>query len=306
MPKGKFGVIDLGTNTFHLLVAGLDEQGELQVHHRDRAFVRLGESGLHRIGEAAFERGLQTMLRFAQQLAAEPVQAVRALGTAALRTADNGRDFVAEVSRTTGIQVSLIDGDEEARLIYRGVDWALGRLSAHGRFLIMDIGGGSVEFIIAEDSRVLWAQSFPVGLSIFFREYRHIDPLEPADIQRMKAQFTARLQPLKKVLTALPTHHLVGSSGTFDLLDLLLSVDKPTPFSSRIDLARFADFSKDLLRTTSAERHALPWMPLERADMIGIALIFIETVLDMAGIRELTVSDFALKEGVLADMIDAQ
>lgn len=306
MPDDKFGVIDLGTNTFHLLVAGLDEQGELQVHHKDRIFVRLGESGLHRIGEAAFERGLQAMHRFAQHLAADPVRQLRALGTAALRTADNGRDFVAEVGRATGIQVSLIDGDEEARLIYRGVDWALGSLSSHSRYLIMDIGGGSVEFIIAEDARVLWAQSFPVGLSVFFQEYRHIDPLQPADIQRMKAQFRGKLQPLKKVLTALPTHHLVGSSGTFDLLDLLLSFEKPTPFSSRIDLARFADFSQDLLRTSSAERHALPWMPRERVDMVGIALIFIETVLDMADIRQLTVSDFALKEGVLADMIAAQ
>lgn len=306
MPSDKFGVIDLGTNTFHLLVAGLNEQGELQVHHKDRVFVRLGESGLHRIGEAAFQRGLQTMERFAQYLATEPVQQLRALGTAALRTADNGREFVTEVGRATGIQISLIDGDEEARLIYRGVDWALGSQPSHDRFLIMDIGGGSVEFIIAENARVLWAQSFPVGLAVFFQEYRYLDPLQPADIQRMKTQFRAKLQPLKKVLAALPTHQLIGSSGTFDLLDLLLSFEKPTPFSSRIDLARFADFSQELLRTSSAERHALPWMPPERADMVGIALIFIETVLDMADIRQLTVSDFALKEGVLADMIAAQ
>jgi exopolyphosphatase/guanosine-5'-triphosphate,3'-diphosphate pyrophosphatase len=304
MPDGKFGVIDLGTNTFHLLIAGLNAQGELQVDHRDRVFVRLGESGLHRIGDAAFERGLQTMLRFSQQLTARPVKQLRALGTAALRTADNGRDFVSAVASTTGIQISLIDGDEEARLIHRGVDWALGRQSSHGRFLIMDIGGGSIEFIIAEDSRVLWAQSFPVGIAVFFQEYQHIDPLQTADIQRLKAQFAARLQPLKKALTALPTHHLVGSSGTFDVLDQLLSTDKPTPFSSRIDLSRVADFSRDLLRRTRAERQALPWMPSERVDMIGIAIVFIETVLEMAGIRELTVSEFALKEGVLADMIE--
>ncbi|MBL7775172.1 MAG: guanosine-5'-triphosphate,3'-diphosphate pyrophosphatase, partial [Saprospiraceae bacterium] len=152
MPK--HAVIDLGTNTFHLLIAERDPAGAWSALHRDRLFVRLAESGIHHIGPAAYARGLEALLRFRQQLDRHAIapETVLAYGTAALRTAANASDFLAELRRQTGIRAEVIDGHREAQLIFQGVRQAVP--FPDNRVLVMDIGGGSVELILAEGEQV--------------------------------------------------------------------------------------------------------------------------------------------------------
>ncbi|NJK83906.1 MAG: hypothetical protein HC912_08960 [Saprospiraceae bacterium] len=150
----RYAVIDLGTNTFHLLIV---EQNRQKLY-QERQFVKLAENGIEHISAAPFQRGIETMLHFHRVLKKFDVQQVQAFGTAALRTAHNGSAFIEEVEEATGIEIQLISGEREAALIQKGVAQAIPATDAHS--LIMDIGGGSVEFILANQHEVFWAQSF--------------------------------------------------------------------------------------------------------------------------------------------------
>jgi exopolyphosphatase/guanosine-5'-triphosphate,3'-diphosphate pyrophosphatase len=303
-PKPRLAVIDLGTNTFHLLIAEPHEEGRFAEVVRDRAFVKLAENGIQRIGEAPFARGLSTLHRFADHLHNHQASRVRALGTAALRTAENGPEFIQTVLTETGIQIELIDGREEARLIHQGVSLALGG-QANGRYLVMDIGGGSVEFIIADERQVYWAESFPVGVAVLYRNFHHSDPLSVQEREQLRLFLRSMLAPLAIALARYPVSSLVGAAGTFDVIEALLSTARLTPHASRIDLNRYHAFSLEISSAKLAQRAAMPGIPADRVDMIAVALVLVDVVLEMARIETLDVSAFSLKEGVLSELLSA-
>ncbi|MCB0663459.1 MAG: hypothetical protein KDC24_12015, partial [Saprospiraceae bacterium] len=145
--SGKKAVIDLGTNTFHLLAVEIDENEQMHFLFRERIFVKLAEDGIQSIGPAPFQRAIKAMTVFKNKLDELGIDHFKAFGTAALRTATNGPDLIHAIKEKTGIEVALIDGLEEARLIHLGVSQAVP--FDHTKQLIMDIGGGSVEFVIA-------------------------------------------------------------------------------------------------------------------------------------------------------------
>ena len=293
-------MIDLGTNTFHLLGARIDAEGRLHELIRRRRFVFLATDGIEHIGKAAFERAVNTVQEFAEALREAGITQVRALGTAALRTADNGRELIQAIAERTGIQPELIDGREEARLIHRGVTAAVPRVEGTG--LIMDIGGGSVEFILMTEQRVLWAESYPIGIAVLRKRFHRSDPLSATDEQALRTYLRAALQPLARQLTVAPAKLLLGASGTFDVIgDLLPTVRSGHHFRS-VAVEAVHPFI-DRLRTTSlAERQSLPELPRERAELIVVALILIEEVLRLSAFRTVEVSDYAMKEGALLEM----
>ncbi len=292
-------VIDLGTNTFHLLIADIGPKGHLTEVYRERIFVKLAADGIDRIGAAPFERGIFALIHFRKKLDEYVTTDLRAIGTAALRTATNGEEFVEKAMKEAGIPIQLISGDEEAGFITNGVLLALPPLT--GRILIMDIGGGSTEFIIVKDAGVLWRRSFPVGVSVLYNSFHRSDPISPADITRLKGFLTEQLAPLREALQAHPTQHLVGAAGTFDVLaERLREVSAPQhPTSYQLSLKGFIPLYERIVRADLAGRLALPDVPDERADMIVVAMILLRFVLDLAKIERITVSDYAMKEGVL-------
>ncbi len=297
----KLGVIDLGTNTFHLLIAEPNEANGFCILYRERHFVKLAEDGIGRIGPAAFARGLRVMEDFKTQLETQQVSFVRAIGTAALRTAENGREFIREVYSQTGISVELIDGNREAELIYKGVMQAIPPIPE--RIIIMDIGGGSVEFIICDQQGVRWVQSFPIGVAILWKRFHKSDPIAEAEVEQIQYFLNTELAPLREALRRFPTRTLVGASGTFDVLENILVKTKTHPYHSQLTAAEFPDFYRRILNTTFAERLQMEGMPAERADMIVAALVLLNHVLLMADIHTVHISVFALKEGVLYEML---
>lgn len=295
-------VIDLGTNTFHLLIANRpDEQGRFTEIYRERRFVKLAEEGIDCIGPAPYQRAMEALLHYRKIMDDHGVLAYRAMGTAALRTASNGSDFVAEARQKTGIEITSIPGSEEARLISKGVLAALPPLSEEG-ILIMDIGGGSVEFILANAQGTHWARSFPVGVAVLRRRFHHQEPIAAEEVAQLEAFLEAELAPLWAALEQHPSHHLVGAAGTFDVIASLMSTARPTPHSHTIGLEKFLDFYQHCLGSTQEERFAMPQVPADRADMIVVALILIRYMLQKAGVRQLSVSEYAMKEGILSEM----
>ncbi len=296
-----FAVIDCGTNTFHLLIASPNEEGSFEEVYRERRFIKLAEDGIERIGEAPYQRALQTLIDYAQKIDEHQVAATRVSGTAALRTASNGPNFVAEVLAKTSLEIKIIPGKEEAQLIYEGVRRAIGPQAE--RWMVMDIGGGSVEFIIVDENGVQWFESFPVGVAVLYKKLHQTEPISAEEIELSKMFLNSKLVDLQLALARFPTLHLVVAAGTFDVIAYVLGKEQPTPHCASVDLQGFAALYERVLAANREERHAMADIPGDRADMIVVALILVKLVLEIAAIDQLTVSSFSMKEGMLSQML---
>lgn len=296
-------VLDLGTNTFHLLIVERNAQHQWTVLIKNNIYVRLAEEGIQRIGAAPYQRGLNALRIFREQLDEAGVlpEHIRAFGTAALRTAENAPDFLKEVWDIARIRPESISGDREAELIYKGVRQAV-PFPEH-RALIMDIGGGSVEFILADREQVLWQRSFPIGVSVLFRAYHHNDPIATEEIGVLRSFLDQTLEPLWQALKQYPCPTLIGASGTFDVIDIFLlnPATKPELYGY-LGLKQFGTLRDLLLRSTLSERRAMPQLPEERVEMIVVAMVLIQYVLERGHIQDIYTSTYAMKEGMLAEL----
>ncbi|TNE66887.1 MAG: hypothetical protein EP344_02235 [Bacteroidetes bacterium] len=299
---GKRAVIDLGTNTFHLLIANRHPAGHWQTLLRERIFVKLAEDGIEHIGDQAFARGLEALQRFRQQLDAHQVMpdTVRAYGTAALRTARNAPEFLLAVREQTGILAEAIDGHREALLIYQGVRQAVP--FPDNPVLVMDIGGGSVEMVLARGEQVLWQHSFPVGVALLFRRFHKSDPIAEEEIKALEQFLDVTLAQLWDILAQHPTPTLIGAAGAFDIIDhLLLDPDTKPPLYGYIPVERFDPLYEQVIGSTLAERESWEDLMPERREMIVVGLILIRHILRRGVMREVYTSVYAMKEGMLAE-----
>ena len=309
----RLALIDLGTNTFHLLIVEMPTApGEKPlVLLRTKAGVRLGEGGISKgeIAPEAYARALHTLAGFKEELELHQVTETRATATSAMRVTRNGPDLVRDIFEQTGIQVEVITGGREAELICAGVRQAV-PLGPKPQ-LIMDIGGGSVEFIIANATEIFWKQSFEIGaqrlLDKFFPEPEGIMPA--AAVAAEQEYLNTALAPLAAALQ----HHrpvgLIGASGSFDsLADMqlgLLRSEAELPPYTELALASFQASYRSLLSGNREQRKALPGIMPVRANMLVVATVLIDYVLGISGITHLRASAYALKEGLLAEMLVA-
>ncbi len=298
----RLAVIDLGTNTFHLLIAAFDEDGQLVVSQRERVFVKLAEDGIGIIKPMAFQRGIDALLLFKKTLSLHPPDRLKVFGTAALRTAKNGQEFIDKIFELTGITIDLISGAEEARLIYMGVKQVVDFNAQHQ--LIMDIGGGSVEFIIANNEGVKWSQSFPIGVAVLYHHFHKSEPISPTETAQLIKHLAAVLPPLTKALSQFPVNKLIGASGTFDVLEDKIVKQREHPHRSSITVENYLPIHHQIIQLDQIERLMLDDLPASRADMIVVALLLIKQVIDFAQIDEIVISSYAMKEGMLYELGD--
>ena len=299
-------IIDLGTNIFHLRIVRVLPGASYEDIFRQSRFIKLASEGIETIGAEPFQRGIDCLIDYAQILSQHQVDKIKAIGTAALRTASNGAAFIQTVSEKTGLEITLIDGDQEAHYIHKGVEQAV-QFGADKK-LIMDIGGGSVEFIIADLDTVYWAQSFPVGMAILYGQFHHSDPIGAAEIDALHTFLQQQLSPLSRALTQHAISDLVGTKGTFDVLVAQFSKEKLGPHCAVLPVAELSAlpaFFEQVIQATKAERLAMPEIPNDRIDMIVVGMLLIRFVLKMTGVARLLVSDYDVKEGVLAEMVNA-
>jgi len=296
-----YAVIDCGTNTFHLLIAQAGKKGEFKEIYRERTYVKLAKEGIETIGKEAYTSALNTLKHYAQVIAKHKVVDIQISGTAALRTASNGLQLVQEIKEKTGLNINIISGRDEAKLIQKGVAQAIG--PQQNRWMVMDIGGGSVEFIIVDEQGVCWFESLPIGVAIIYKHFHLSEPISVDETQHLRTFLAGQLVSLHTALLRYPTSHLVGAAGTFDVLANKLGIRQPTPNATILDLDGFKLFYHRVLAATKNERHNMSDIPDDRADMIVVALILVNYILEIANIKALTVSDFSLKEGMLEEMM---
>jgi exopolyphosphatase/guanosine-5'-triphosphate,3'-diphosphate pyrophosphatase len=226
------------------------------------------------------------------------------LATSAIREARNSSWFQEELERETGTQLSIISGEKEAELIFKGVKLAFGTIDNHS--IILDIGGGSNEFILTENGLPIWKQSFPLGMARVIEQIPPSDPITPEEIQRIITYFETGLEDLWKQVHNLEIKNLIGCSGAFDTLaDLIDQTDPGTKMRIRQEI-KMGDFDRVfqlLIRSTTAERMQMKGMESIRIEMIVPSVIFIKLVIDQLNIQKIEQTDFALREGVLYEHI---
>ncbi|MEO1257506.1 MAG: hypothetical protein AAFZ15_01870 [Bacteroidota bacterium] len=296
----RLGVIDCGTNTFHLLVIEVDERGGFSRIHKERKYVRIGQEGVDKIGAAPFRRGVDCLAYYKKVVFELNVDQLKVFGTEALRRASNGPEFIDTVEKETGIRIQLISGEEEARLIHLGVIQAVPTIEKKG--LIMDIGGGSVEFILASASDVYWARSFPIGVQVLFSAFHQQDPLPKRQVGQMERYFEHSLQPLLDTLKEHETPLLVGASGSFEVVESLSGVPHTDPLYSIVPTDDFAKIHQQIINASMVERLAIG-VPKERVELIVVAFVLINFIVKNANIKNIVTSAYALKEGILYEMM---
>ena len=296
--------MDLGTNTFHLLIAEGDVNNFREIVHEHIA-VKLGEGGINKgmILPAPFERGIETMKQFSKQISDHNTHDIKAIATSALRNAANGKEFIERVKVEAGIDIEIVDGDREASFIYSGVK-ASGLLSDQNS-LIMDIGGGSVEFIIGNQSELIWKQSFEIGAARLMERFHHTDPIPPASIEALNLYLENTLTNLFKTVGQTPVHNLIGSSGAFEtfaeLIDDSFDLKKTKIFHfENGDLLRITD---QMIRSTHAERRANKAIIAVRVDMVVVASLMTRYIMQKLDLNRVALCTYSLKEGVLAEMM---
>lgn len=295
----KAAVIDLGTNTFHLIIAELTAAG-VEVIYKTNVPVRLGEGRINEniIIPAAFERGIQTLQDFKKEIDQHEVAIVRAIATSAIRSASNGADFVTAAAEKVGIAIEVIAGDEEAAFIFSGVE-ATGIINTDA--LIMDIGGGSTEFILCNPGGLLWKKSYNIGAARLMQAYFHSDPINAAEKVSILEHLDDELADLITICAKHQPQVLIGSAGAFESFAAMLlpEVDIKTISSANLDIEKYAMLSHQLINSTHATRAAMPNLIPLRVDMIVIAAILTNYILNELEIAELSLSTFDLKMGVL-------
>lgn len=296
----RIGILDLGTNTFHILIVQVNQKGQYSPLLRKRVFVKLGANGVKSIGINPFQRGLKTLKEFKAYLDHYQVDMIKSIGTAALRTADNGPQFVEQVFAETGIKIEIINGIQEAVYIYKGVKqiWKHEAEPA----LIMDIGGGSVELIVANWKSLIWAESYPIGASVLYRNFHHSDPIHPKEIRSTFAFLDDKLFELKNKLNQCKPKILIGASGTFDVLsDILVPNDVQAYKES--NPKELETLLNEISCLSEKERIADVRIPASRVDLIVVACLLIKYLLQCHSFDKIGFSNYSLKEGVIFEII---
>lgn len=306
----KIAVIDLGTNTFNLLIAEVNSINHYRILYSTKAAVQLGKGGITKkiITPDAIDRGVATIGSYLQRISTYNVDKVYAYATSAVRSAKNGNEFTDRIKNEFNLDINVISGEKEAELTYYGVK--LGVNLKEEISLIMDIGGGSTEFIICNKYQIFWKKSFEVGAARVLEAFQPSDPITPQEVKNIEAYFNQELEELFQAIDQYKATTLIGSSGSFDTFAEVIAhkfyepsiVEGITEYS--FNMADYYNIHEQLINTTREERLNTKGLLPMRVDMIVIASIFTNFILTKGGFSNMRLSAYSLKEGVLNEVIN--
>ncbi len=307
MSTRKAAVIDMGTNTFHLLLVEINGLS-FRTIYKEKIPVKIGQGGINQdfLAPEAIKRAMHTLRHFKNLIDGEAISHVFAFATSAVRNAKNGAEFVQNVKSEIGIEINVITGEQEAQLIYEGIKLS-GSLNGQVE-LMMDIGGGSVEFIIGTSSESFYKQSFEIGGQRLMDLFHHHDPILPEELSQLKAYLGEKLKPLLLAIQQFNPTGLVGASGTFDTLtdmyfESMLQCKLTGQHVFELPVEEFKKIYQELLIKNREERLLIPGMIPMRADMIVVASSLIDFILDFIPVKSMTCSHYALKEGAISRLL---
>ena len=310
----RLAAIDLGTNSFHLVIAETKPNGSFRVIATEKEMVRLGESGadMKVLTEESMERGIACLRRFKAIIAARKVKAIRAIATSAIREAENRDIFIRRARAEVGIAIDIVSGVEEGRLVYLGVLQALPIFAK--RALVIDIGGGSTEYVIGERGSVKYITSLKLGAIRLTKKYGLADRPTLKAIENARRHIVGELTPSSREIKKRKYVIAAGSSGTVVAVAAIIAAMKSGGAGSQSLNTRLNNFTisisevrqvfqRLLAAGSTLDRRRIPGLDEKRADIIVAGTLILEESMRLLGIKELTVSSYALREGIIYDYI---
>ncbi len=299
-------VIDLGTNTCNLLIAEIKETG-FDIFHQSKQLVKLGDDKIkaNEISPEALNRTIEAFQSHKKIIENFNVEKVKVIATSAVRSSENKIDYLEKISEQTGWIVKVVSGEKEAELIFNGVLLAFEKLNNPA--IILDIGGGSNELILANDKNLLWKESRPTGMARVINQFEISDPILPNEIEKLRQYFSEQHIKTFEMCNTHSVEKLIGCSGAFDtIVDI---IDKVNPGEKQrtkqeVEVAEFHKVYQTLVKSTRVKRLKMKGMDMVRVDLIVPAVILIERLISATGIKKIVQTDFALREGVLFEMIN--
>ena len=304
----RIAAFDLGSNSFHLLVVDAHADGTFVPLIREKEMLRLGDAvGREgRIPPALADRAVATVARFRKLCVGAGTDEIHARATAALREAENGGEVVDRMAAEAGVKVRVISGQEEARLIFEAVRASV--VIDPPPAVCLDLGGGSLEITVGDRSRLLWAESVRLGVARVSAELVTGDPYTADDVRRLEKRISSVLAPLAADVAGLQPGVAVGSSGTFCDLGRMIAARRSGSVPRSINQFTFTrdellPLHDDLLRMKASERAGIPGLEAKRADIIPTGTTLLLTAMELFGFDRMTVSEWALREGIILDAI---
>lgn len=304
----RIAALDLGTNSFHLLVAEVQADGTFVPLAREKEMLRLGDVVTRHghIPPASADQAVATVRRFRLLAEAAGASEIVAKATSALRTAVNGDLVVDRIEAEAGVPVEVIDGQEEARLIFGAIRASV--LLEPAPALCFDLGGGSLEIMVGDAGGLHWATTEPIGVGRLTVELVTSDPLSKDDRRRLKDRVTGVLAPIAKTVDRYRPRLFVGSSGTLEDLAQMVAArrDERVPVSlNQLTFTRdeFLPLHKQILASKASERRRMPGLDARRVDLIAAGSTVLAASMDLFDFDQLTVSEWALREGIVLDAI---
>lgn len=302
----RYAVVDLGTNTCNILITNILQNGSFETVYDRKLPVKLGMGGIHKdiMLPDAIERGISALYGHSVTIREYDVQNVKIVGTSAIRGAANRSDFLAKVKQLLGWEIEILDGDLEAALIFRGVRLSLP--DGIGKYLIVDIGGGSIEFILANDNNITWKNSFNIGIARALEIIPVSDPVTPHEILMLEQWFDSQLKGLWEICDTQKPLTLVGCSGAFDtFMDIYESAmpDLKVRGFSYFPIEGYRQIHDQLIKSDLKTRGKMKGMDEMRIDMIVVASVFTNFIIEKLQVKKLAHTHNSLKEGVMDRLI---
>lgn len=301
------GIIDIGTNTVKLLVIRETEDGH-PVFVNKRIFptkTGKGSFSQNQITAEAAERTIEAIRKSLIVARGYECNDIKAFATAALRNAVNPEIITVPVKNETGIDIEIITGDREAELIYKGVKNAVN--IENERYLIMDIGGGSTEYIIADNNRIYFKKSYPHGVSALVEKFEISEKIKPIDQENIVFYLNETTHDLQNALSKYPCSHFVGSSGSFNTFYTVISAiidgnDKAVEKNTYYTFGEpFRETLQKLIDSNAGERYLTPGIPEMRVETIHMAALLAQIMIEKAKPEKISYSFYSLVEGVWFD-----
>ena len=304
----RLAAIDIGTNSIHMIVVRVRPDLSFEIIDREKDMVRLGAGGLdgRSLTPTAMAAALQTLAKFKRLAESHKVDEIVAAATSATREADNGGDFIGEVSRLTGINIRVISGTEEARLIHLAAGYGVDIGGSTG--VVIDIGGGSVEVTVGTARQMTLGKSFKVGVIRLTERFVKSDPLSDRDERRLIKHLNREMGPYLDQIAERKYDRVIGTSGTILSLGALASShDHSVPLEElrnrRVSAKALHRLRKKLTSLSLEERLAVPGLDPRRADLSVAGSVLLDTIVRRLGADEFTLCDLALREGLVLDYI---
>jgi len=304
----RIAALDLGTNSFHVMLVDIYPDGSFRTVDKLKEMVRLAEGGMkNRLSDAAIERGMSALKKIKILCDSQNVERILAYATSAIREAKNGGIFIQRMIDEVQIKAHAISGSREAGLIGQSIQHAV---SFDGQTVLMvDIGGGSVEFIIGNNEEVFYSTSKKIGAARMAAAYIEHDPITKEEKSKLRQHYESELQDLFAVLQNYEISTIVGASGTMEnIADIIANRQSITASVTLNGLSyqaeSFTDFYDHFMPLDREHRLKQKGLEEKRVDIITPGVELLHFLIDECGIEQVKISESALREGIVLDYIN--